>query len=259
MDLCTYKNDDPVVLVTGGALRIGAGIAELFHSRGFNIVISFNQSNEAATMLTEKLNRVRPESAHSIKANLALSEEMSALAQKALIWKGHVDILINNASSFYPTPFLHTTQEAWDELVGSNLRGAYFLAKALANSIKNRQGSIVNLVDTHSDRPLANHPVYSIAKAGLKAMTKSLAIELGSDVRTNGVSPGAILWPPSLEDSEEPDVLQRREEMLVNIPMKALGSISDITETVYFLACEAQYMTGQVIKVDGGRSLGIAN
>jgi pteridine reductase len=259
LDLCTYKNHEPVVLVTGGALRIGAGIAELFHGRGFNVLISFNKSNEAATMLIKKFNRIRPESAHSIKANLALSDEVSVLAQKALIWKGHIDVLINNASSFYPTPFELTKQEEWDELIGSNLRGAYFLVKALASSIKNRQGSIVNLVDTHSDRPLANHPVYSIAKAGLKAMTKSLAIELGPDVRANGVSPGAILWPPSLEDSEGPDVLRRREEMLLSIPMKELGNISDITETVYFLACQARYVTGQVIKVDGGRNLGLAN
>ena len=259
MDSCTYKNNDPVVLVTGGALRIGAGIAELFHSRGFHVVISYNQSNEAATMLIEKCNRMRPESAHSIKANLAVSDEVSALAQKALIWKGHVDILINNASSFYPTPLELTTQEEWDELVGSNLRGAYFLAQALASSIKDRKGCIVNLVDTHSDRPLASHPVYSIAKAGLKAMTKSLAIELGPEVRTNGVSPGAILWPPSLENSEDPNILRRRDEMLLGIPMKALGNISDITETVYFLACQARYMTGHVIKVDGGRSLGIAD
>lgn len=259
MDSFSYKNIHPVVLVTGGALRIGAGIAELFHCRGFDVLISFNQSNDAAAKLVEKFNTVRPDSAHSLRANLAFPDEVSVLAQKALAWKGHIDILINNASSFYPTRFELTKQEEWDELIGSNLRGAYFLAKAISSSIKNRQGSIVNLVDTHSDRPLANYPVYSIAKAGLKAMTKSLAIELGPSVRTNGVSPGAILWPPSLEDSEDPQVLKRREEVLARIPMKALGDISDITETVYFLACSARYITGQVIKVDGGRSLGPAN
>lgn len=153
MDSFSYKNIHPVVLVTGGALRIGAGIAELFHCRGFDVLISFNQSNDAAAKLVEKFNTVRPDSAHSLRANLAFPDEVSVLAQKALAWKGHIDILINNASSFYPTPFELTKQEEWDELIGSNLRGAYFLAKAISSSIKNRQGSIVNLVDTHSLRP----------------------------------------------------------------------------------------------------------
>lgn len=244
-----------VVLVTGAALRIGACIARTFHNAGFNVALSYRHSEQAARALVAELNSSRSASASCWQADLSDEHSVSALGDAVLKEFGRLDILINNASSFYPSKFGSSTQTQWDDLIGSNLRGAYFLSQQLATELTLHQGSIVNLIDIHADRALADHAIYTIAKAGLKAMTKSLAIELAPQVRVNAVAPGAILWPASLENGQDPEVQRAREELLAGIPLGNLGTAQDIADCVYFLACEAHYMTGQTVKVDGGRSL----
>ncbi len=244
-----------VVFITGAAKRIGAEIAEIFHQRSFNVIVHCNHSVKEANALVSRLNNIRSQSAAVLKADLTDSEQLLTLCQAILPIFNRLDVLVNNASSFYPTPLADTNPQQWRDLLDSNLTAGFFIAKTLAEELTRRHGAIVNLVDTHGDRPLAGFPIYSIAKAGVKAMTRSMAIELGPHVRSNGVSPGAILWPPSLEDDNDPSVLENREQMLSLIPLKRLGAKRDIAEAVYYLAVEASYITGQVIKVDGGRSL----
>lgn len=249
-------SDSQVVLVTGAAHRIGAEIAREFHSHGFRVLIHYRGSKESAVKLASDLNESRPDSADTIQASLTDADEVSTLASRSLSAFGRMDVLVNNASAFYPTPVGTVSAQQWDDLIDSNLRGAFFLSQALAPELQKNSGSIINIVDTHAERPLSQHPVYSIAKSGLLAMTRSLAIELAPAIRVNGVSPGAILWPPSLEDDDDPEVQKARASMLKKIPLSRLGDVSDIARTAYFLACEASYVTGEVIKVDGGRVLG---
>ena len=195
-----------VVLITGAAIRIGACIARTFHSKGFDVAISYRSSLTAAQALIDELNAIRADSASCWPAEMTDQASVSSLGRDVLAHHRRLDVLINNASSFYPTAYGDSTQTQWDDLVGSNLRGAYFLTQQLSAELTANFGAVVNLTDTHADRALPKHPIYSIAKAGLKAMTKSLAIELAPHVRANGVSPGAILWPPSLEDDNDPAV-----------------------------------------------------
>ncbi len=249
-------SDSPVVLVTGGARRIGAQISKQFHLRGFKVIIHYNSSADEANQLVESLNVIRPDSASLLQASLTDQDEVQHLARQSLEQFGRVDVLINNASSFYPTPVEQVSQENWDDLMGSNLRAAFFLSCTLAPELAERQGAIVNIVDAMVDRSLPDHPIYSIAKAGLKSMTKSLALELAPTVRVNAVSPGAILWPASLENGDDPEVQNSRKRVLDGIPLGRLGNPDDIAQTVYFLAREASYMTGAIVKVDGGRALG---
>ena len=247
--------DTRVVLITGAARRIGACIAQTFHAQHFNVLIHYHRSAAAAAALADTLNGQRPDSARLIQGDLCAAAAAESLARQAMAQYSRLDVLVNNASSFYATEFGQSTPQQWDDLVDSNLRTAYFLSQALADEIGRRRGAVINIVDIHADHPLKRHPIYSIAKAGLKAMTKSLAIELAPAVRVNGVSPGAVLWPASLENDDDPEVLQERQEILKSIPLGALGRPSDIADTVCFLAQQADYMTGQVIRVDGGRSL----
>jgi pteridine reductase len=244
-----------VVLVTGAAKRIGAEIASLFHSRGFNVILHANWSLDVANELVAQLNAARPNSATSLQADFTDNSEVEKLGQSVIPVFGRLDVLVNNASAFYPTKLGEIDARRWNELIDTNLRAGFFLSQQLSTELIERQGAIVNLVDTHADRPLAGFPAYSIAKAGVKAMTRSLAIELAPHVRVNGVSPGAILWPPSLENDSDPEVIAKRQQMLEQIPLKRLGEKRDIAEAVYYLAVEASYITGHVIKVDGGRSL----
>lgn len=239
----------PVVFITGAARRIGATMAELFHKRGYNVIIHFHRSIADATALQNSLNALRFNSARCLQADLCESQAVVQLSQDAIAWQGRVDVLINNASTFYPTPFGQTTAAQWDDLVGSNLRGAYFLSQELAPALRISQGCIINMADMHADGGLKHYPVYSIAKAGVKMMTKALARELAPDVRVNGISPGAILWPEH-EDSQE-----NQQRILRSIALGRQGSPADIAETAWFLATTARYMTGQTIRVDGGRTV----
>lgn len=238
----------PVALITGAAKRIGAAMATRLHSEGFRVIIHYGHSKDDAHTLTQKLNDIRPESATCLQANLCDSEDVKALSEKAVNVWGQLDVLVNNASSFYPTPIGSISEEDWLSLVGSNVKGPLFLSQALAPALRKAKGCIVNMVDMHIDRPLPKHSVYLLAKSGLASLTQSLAIDLAPDIRVNGIGPGAILWPErAMEDDE-------KEKLLSSIPLGELGKPEDIAKTLSFLI-SASYVTGQIIFVDGGRSL----
>ena len=238
----------PVALITGAAKRIGAAMATRLHSEGFRVIIHYGHSKDDAHTLAQKLNDIRPESATCLQANLCDSEDVEALSEKAVNVWGQLDVLVNNASSFYPTPIGSISEEDWLSLVGSNVKGPLFLSQALAPALRKAKGCIVNMVDMHIDRPLPKHSVYLLAKSGLASLTQSLAIDLAPDIRVNGIGPGAILWPErAMEDDE-------KEKLLSSIPLGELGKPEDIAKTLSFLI-SASYVTGQIIFVDGGRSL----
>ncbi len=239
-----------VALVTGASRRIGAEIVRHLHQSGYRIVLHFNRSVGEAEALAADLNDVRAGSVKTLQADLGGSVAMADFVGRAAGFWGRLDALVNNASSFYPTPIGEVTEAQWDELMGSNLKAPFFLAQAAAEPLAHHQGAIVNVVDIYAERPLKSYPVYSIAKAGLAALTRSLAVELAPNVRVNGVSPGAILWPePSQEDTQS--------DLLARVPLARCGSPDDIARAVGFLLQEAPYVTGQVLTVDGGRTLSI--
>jgi pteridine reductase len=237
------------VLITGAAKRIGAACARLLHSEGCNVFLHYRSSADAAQQLCDDLNRQRPDSAKLIQADLLNMAELEEVARDASRVWGGIDVLINNASSFYPTAIADVTEQQWDELLGSNLKAPFFLSKALAKTLDDRKGCIVNIVDIHAERGLNGYSVYSISKAGIAAMTKILAKELGPAVRVNGVAPGAILWP----DNDLPETAKL--EILQRVALKRCGEPFDIAKAVLFLVKDADYMTGQILTVDGGRTL----
>ena len=239
------NTDNKVALITGGSRRIGAQIATSLHEKGFRLALHYRNSREQAQSLQEKLNAIRADSVILIQADLHVTKGLSSLVNSTLESFGQLDVIINNASSFYPTPIGKATEQDWDDLIGSNLKAPFFLAQAAAPALKKANGCIVNIVDIHSERPLKEHPIYCMAKAGLAMMTKSLAKELGPEIRVNGVSPGAILWP----ENEMDQLTQQR--IISRSFLKRQGSPSDIAQAVIFQA----YITGQIIAVDGGRSL----
>ncbi|MGB0722986.1 MAG: pteridine reductase [Gammaproteobacteria bacterium] len=241
---------DRVVLVTGAAKRVGAAIAERLHGAGARVVIHYRGSGEAARERVGRLNDIRPHSATCVQADLLDTASLPGLVEAARDTWGRLDGLVNNASSFYPTEVGTATQEQWDDLVGSNMKAPFFLAQAAAPELRRRGGAIVSIVDVHGERPMKNHPIYCMAKAGLAMMTRSLARELGPEVRVNGVAPGAILWPSAgLSDEAKQTILDRTA-------LKRPGDPDDIAGAVLFLMV-APYVTGQILAVDGGRSLNI--
>ena len=244
------KENNPVVLITGSAHRIGACTARHMHQQGFRIIIHYHSSAAAAQELVSELNRQTANSADLLQANLTNPGEIEQLAEQAVQCFGQVDALVNNASLFFPTPMGEVTLTQWDKLVNTNLRAPFFLAQALHPELKRTKGCVINITDVYGHRPLQDHPVYSMTKAGLIMLTKSLAKEMGPDVRVNAVSPGAIIWPDN-DLSEE-----RKNEILGNTSLKRIGGPDDIAETIAFLA-SADYISGQVIAVDGGRLISI--
>lgn len=238
-------------LITGAAARIGAEIATTLHANGMNIVIHYRSSADKAEALSAHLNAIRNDSAATLQADLLKTECLNQLVNQAAgIWGG-LDVLVNNASSFYPTPVGEITEEHWDDLLGTNLKAPLFLSQAATPLLRKTQGCIINIVDIHGFRPMKAHPVYCAAKAGLAMLTQSLAKELGPDIRVNGVAPGAIMWPTSELDKDiQASILERTA-------LKRQGGPEDIAKTVKFLVMDAGYITGQVIPVDGGRSLNI--
>jgi pteridine reductase len=237
------------VLITGAAKRIGAACARILHAQGCNVLLHYRSSKQEADQLCEEFNQKRSGSAKLVQGNLLNMKELEAVSQIALSSWGGVDVLINNASSFYPTPLTNTTEEQWDDLLGSNLKAPFFLSKALSDGLAKRKGCIVNIVDIHAERGLPGHSVYSIAKAGLVAMTKILAKELAPAIRVNAVAPGAILWPENgLSEQDKSEILQR-------IPLARIGSPEDIAKAALYLVKDANYVTGQILTVDGGRTL----
>jgi pteridine reductase len=237
------------VLVTGAARRVGAAVARRLHGAGANLVLHYRDSAADADKLAAELNGARPKSATTVKAELLAPIAPRALVAAALESFGSLDVLVNNASSFFPTALGAIEASHWEELIGSNLRAPLFICQEAAPELAKRAGSIVNIVDIHAERPLKDYPVYSIAKAGLAALTRSLAIELAPRVRANGVAPGAIAWPDDGQFAAE-----ERERIVRSTPLQRVGSPEDIAQAVHFLAC-APYVTGQIIAVDGGRSI----
>ncbi len=238
-----------IVLITGGAKRLGAAIAREFHAADYQVLVHYRSSEREVTALCRELNARRPNSTMSIQADLLKAEALPAMIERAAdIWGG-LDVLVNNASAFYPTPFGQVTDAQWDELIGSNVRAPFFLSQAAAPHLRKRGGAIINIGDIHAERTLKDYPVYSIAKAALHAMTRSLAKELAPEVRVNAVAPGAILWPEAASQPEE------QRSILERIPLGRTGSPADIARAVLFLAASAPYITGQILAVDGGRTL----
>ena len=238
-----------VLLITGGARRIGAEITRTLHAAGACVLIHYRSSAAAAMALSDECNRSRPRSAAIYAADLSNAEAPDILVAAALAEFGRLDILINNASSFYPTPVGKITMAHWDDLMGSNLRAPLFLAQAAAPCLVKQRGLIINIVYVHGLRPLMGYPLYSMAKAGLAMLTRSLARELGPDIRVNGIAPGPVLWPEHGMD----EALKR--EIIGMTALKRHGSPQDIARTALFLAKDAPYITGQIIAVDGGRSI----
>jgi pteridine reductase len=240
-----------VALITGGARRVGAAICRLLHAGGVNLMVHYRSSVEEARALQSELNAARPGSVALIQADLLNMAYLPSMVNETVNQFGQLDILVNNASSFFPTAVGEIDERGWDDLMGTNLKTPLFLSQAAAPQLKRTHGCIVNIVDIHADRPLRHHVVYSVAKGGLVALTRSLAVELGPEVRVNGVSPGAIQWP---EDERWSDELARQR--IVNTTMlKRVGDPEDIARTVRFLVFDAPYVTGQIIAVDGGRSI----
>jgi pteridine reductase len=233
-------------LITGGAVRIGAQIVKTLHENNYRVLVHCHQSKKNAQILCNELNTKISNSAEMVCTDLKSLSNIEKLSSKI----ESIDLLINNASVFYPTPLPQTKHEDWDNLINVNLKAPYFLATLLSNKLSSRNGSIINIVDIHSERPLRNHPIYSISKAGLKMLTLSLAKELAPNVRVNGISPGSIIWPQtkgSISDNQKKIMLDR-------VALKRQGKPKDIAEAVLFLV-ESDYITGQIINIDGGRTL----
>lgn len=237
----------PVVLVTGAAQRLGAGMVRYFHQHGYRVVISYQNSEQAAQSLVDELNQQRKQSAYAMRLNLSDSAGFKEFAKQLENQVGRLDVLINSASAFYPTPFEQSTESQWAELIDVNVKAAYFLSQALHTQLSANKGCIINMVDIYAQKPLKTHPIYSISKAAMAMLTQSLALELAPHIRVNGISPGAILWPENSNPEWEQSLLEK-------IPLQTLGSIEAIAKTAYLLA-ENHYITGQIIAVDGGRSL----
>jgi pteridine reductase len=241
---------DKVVLITGGAKRLGAAIARKLHAEGMKVVIHYHHSQPAADSLVAEFNSQRKDSALALTADLLDSTALPLLVNSAVQQYGRLDILVNNASAFYPTPVGSITEANWDELIGSNLKAPLFLSQAATPHLKRSQGLIINMVDIHAQRPLVEHPVYSIAKAGLVTLTKSLARELGPEIRVNAIAPGPVLWPEHEMSAE------LQHEIINKTALKRRGSPEDIAAAALFFAKDAPYVTGQILAVDGGRSIG---
>ena len=243
---------DTVALVTGAARRVGAAIARRLHARGVRVLLHHRGSTAEAAALEAELNALRAGSAACVQADLLSPGMADTLAGVALARFGRLDFLVNNASSFYPTAVGGIDDAAWDDLMGTNLKAPLLLAQAMAPELARRGGAIVNIVDIHAERPLRGYVVYTLAKAGLAALTRSLAMELGPRVRVNGVAPGAIAWP---EDGQFPPA--ERARIVADTLLDRLGEPADIARAVAFLCLDAPYVTGQVLAVDGGRSVNI--
>jgi len=242
--------EDKVVLVTGAARRIGAAIVTRLQQNGARVAIHYRGSSADADELAASLNEHRQDSAAAFQADLINPEDFATLVATVVAWGGRLDGLVNNASTFYPTPIGEITEAHWEDLVGSNFKVPLFLSQEAVPHLRETGGSIVNIVDIHAQRPLRDHSVYGSAKAALGMLTRSLAKDLAPDVRVNGVSPGAILWPENgMTEPVQQTILQQ-------VPMERAGTPDDIAGCVLYLMRDASYVTGQIIAVDGGRSIG---
>lgn len=237
-------------LVTGGAKRIGATIAETLHDNGFNVAIHYNSSSDSAEQLCAQFNAKKQDSSIAIGADLLDQSSLENLIPSLIEKTKRLDVLVNNASTFYPTPIEKISLEDWENLFGTNLKAPLFLSKYAAKYLRQSRGTIINIIDIHSKKPLKDHPIYGSAKSGLAMLTRSLASDLAPAVRVNGISPGLILWPENNPSD------QVKNNILQQIPLKKIGTSEDIANCVLFLIEDAPYITGEIIAVDGGRSMG---
>ena len=237
-----------VVLITGAAHRVGAAMARHLHSAGMRVIIHYRNSAEAANELVQELNAIRDASAATVSGSLNEQQSLADIIDHSAAQWGQLDVLINNASSFYPTEVATVTEAQWDDLFASNLKAPFFLSQAAAPYLRKGHGVIINIVDIHADKPLKGYPVYCMAKAGLVMMTKSLARELGGDIRVNAIAPGAILWPEGIDELSKQEIVSRTA-------LKCKGEPLDIARAALYLIRDAEYVTGQILAVDGGRSL----
>ena len=242
--------DDKIVLVSGAARRIGAAIVTRLHAEGARVAIHYRGSADEANARCADLNAGRTDSAQTFRGDLLDTNYLPQLVADVVAWGGGLDVLVNNASTFYPTPVGTITESHWDDLVGSNFKAPLFLSQAAAPYLRAARGAIVNIVDIHGQRPLRDHPVYGPAKAALAMLTRALAKDLAPEVRVNGVSPGAILWP------EDGMTETTQASILKEVPLGRPGEPGDIAACVLYLLRDAPYVTGQIIAVDGGRSIG---
>ena len=242
-----------VILVTGGAKRVGAAICRRLHQAGANIALHYRSSAQDALALQAELNALRPDSVLCVQADLLNIQALPKLVHDTVSHFGQLDGLVNNASSFYPTTLAEVDEANWHDLLGTNLKAPLFLAQAAASELRLRNGAIVNIVDIHAERPMQGHLLYSVAKAGLVALTRALAQELAPQVRVNAVAPGVIVWPEQGDWENE----ARRQQIVAHTLLKREGDPDDIAKTVQFLLSQAPYITGQVIAVDGGRSINL--
>ncbi len=236
------------VLITGGAHRIGAAITRDLHEHGMDVVIHYHQSLAEAEKLAEDLNGKRSDSAYLVHGDLLDFENYSEIIDQAYGFKNRLDVLINNASSFFPTPLGQISLQQWQNLIGVNMQAPLFLAQLAADHLAANKGCIINLTDIHAIRPMKDFPVYSSAKAGLEMLTRALARELGSDIRVNGLSLGAVLWPENMNQEKKDDILKQTT-------LKRRGELIDVANAIRFLINDADYMTGQILTIDGGRTL----
>ena len=237
------------ILITGAAKRIGKEIALTFKELGWNIIIHYNSSKKDAFDLADQINKDNPHSAKTVQGNLDVKEDIEKILNEVGEMFPTIDLLVNNASTFYPTPIDEISENDWEELIGSNLKGPLFLIQGLKEKLKTSKGSIINITDTNLIKGVANYSIYSAAKAGLEAITKGLARELAPEIKVNAIAPGAMLEPPDTEWTDE-----QRDKIIKSIPLNRMGSEKDIANAIKFLA-HSKYITGQIIKVDGGKSL----
>lgn len=243
--------NEPVALITGSAHRLGARTAQLLHERGWNLVIHYRSRKGQALALAETMNRQRKNSAVTLRADLSQLIDTRRLGVEASKHWGRLDALVNNASVFYPNPTTEALEDDWDTIMHTNLKAPFFLLQACLPALRESKGSVVNLIDIYSEKPLTDHPLYCASKAGLAALTRSWAKDLAPEIRVNGVSPGAILWPEG-DAAVDPDY---QRLILAKTPLNRTGAPDDIARTIVFLLADAPFITGQIIAVDGGRSL----
>ena len=245
------RHERPVALITGAGKRVGAVIARTLHAAGYDLALHHRHSAADAELLAASLERQRSDSTFVLQAELAELDALPGMVQRVLARFGRLDALVNNASAFYPTPVGSATPAQWNELFASNAQAPFFLAQAAMPALREARGAIVNLVDIYAERPLADHPIYCMAKAALEAMTRSLALDLGPDVRVNGVAPGAVMWPSDGKPYDD------QQAMLARTPLQRAGSPDDVAGAVLWLLRDAPFVTGQIIRVDGGRTLSV--
>jgi pteridine reductase len=245
------RHERPVALITGAGKRVGAVIARTLHAAGYDLALHYRHAATETELLAASLERQRSDSTFTVQAELANLDALPDVVQRVVSRYGRLDALVNNASAFYPTPTETATPAQWNELFASNAQAPFFLVQAALPALREARGAIVNLVDIYAERPLAQHPLYCMAKAALAAMTRSLALDLGPDVRVNGVAPGAVMWPSDGKAYDD------QQAMLARTPLQRAGSPEDVAGAVLWLLRDAPFVTGQIIRVDGGRTLSV--